>query len=72
MRISTANAYDLSVDNLSKGLTDLASVQEQMSTKKRITARATTRPVPPGPNARSRTRSGWTPTSARSMPARTP
>jgi flagellar hook-associated protein 3 FlgL len=36
MRISTANAYDLSVDNLSKGLTDLASVQEQMSTKKRI------------------------------------
>lgn len=36
MRISTANAYDLSIDNLSRGMQDLASVQEQMSTKKRI------------------------------------
>jgi len=36
MRIATANAYDLSIDALSKRQTDLASVQEQLSTTKRI------------------------------------
>ena len=36
MRISTANAYDLSVDLLTKRQADLSSVQEQLSTTKRV------------------------------------
>ncbi|KQW01493.1 flagellar hook-associated protein FlgL [Rhizobacter sp. Root1221] len=36
MRISTANAYDLSVDVLAKRQIDLARVQEQLSTTKRV------------------------------------
>jgi len=36
MRISTANAYDLSVDLLTKRQADLAAVQEQLSTTKRV------------------------------------
>lgn len=36
MRISTANAYDLSIDQLSRRQADLASVQEQLSTTKRV------------------------------------
>jgi len=36
MRISTANAYDLSVDLLSRRQADLSSVQEQLSTTKRV------------------------------------
>lgn len=36
MRISTANAYDLSIDQLSRRQADLSSVQEQLSTTKRV------------------------------------
>ena len=36
MRISTAHAFDLSIDALSKRQGDLSSVQEQLSTTKRI------------------------------------
>ena len=36
MRISTANAYDLSVDVLSRRQADLAATQEQLSTEKRV------------------------------------
>ena len=71
MRITTANAFDSSVDNLQRRQQELRTAQDQLTSGKRVHAPATTRPPRRAPSARSRPGRAATPTSARSKPAAT-